>query len=102
MSYKIVYRTIAIKEREEIIAWYEKQSRQATENFILASIEIVNKIGLTPFRYRNVINDYREIKMKKFPYYIIFRVDESKQQIVILRIYHASRNPKTKYRNIGG
>ena len=97
--YKLYFPNDTLKERDDIIIWYAEQSEQATDNFIKEFDETVNKICLNPFRYRNVYKNYREVKMKTFPYHIVYGVNEKEKEVSILRIYHTSRNPKIKYRN---
>lgn len=100
MNYHSLFSIQALKQLDEIILWYEGQSQQATDHFIEDLDRMIQKVCLTPFLYRNLRKDYREIKMKKFPYYIIYRANKNKKEVLILRIYHTSRNPENKYLNI--
>ena len=100
MNYHSRFSIQALKQLDEIITWYEEHSRQATDNFIEDLDKMIQKICLTPFLFRSVHKDYREIKMKRFPYYIIYRANEDKKEVLILRIYHTSRSPDNKYRNL--
>ncbi len=100
MTYRYRFSKDALKERDEIITWYASQSAQATENFVAGLYEIVDKICLDPFRYRNPYKYFREVYWKRFRYYIIYFVDEAINEVVIFSLYHGSRNPKNKYRNV--
>ncbi len=102
MSYKLRVTDEAEREFEEIVQWYREQSQQATNNFFVEFDKAIERIKTAPHRYRNrsTRKDYREIQMKKFHYYIIFCIEEEAQEAIVLRLYHTSRNPKKKYRNL--
>ncbi|MDR0793673.1 MAG: type II toxin-antitoxin system RelE/ParE family toxin [Chitinophagaceae bacterium] len=100
MSYKIIYLPTVVAEREKIIAWYEERSYKATNNFIAEFQETINKISLNPLLYRNTHKEYREVKMTKYPYYIIYRVNETDKEVAILRVYHTARSPLKKYSDL--
>ena len=101
MSYKYRFSKDALKERDEIVAWYAEQSEQATKKFVVELDEIMSKICLAPFRYRNTYKHFREVYWKKYHYYIIYFINEPTNEIVIFSLYHGARNPENKYRHLG-
>jgi plasmid stabilization system protein ParE len=100
MNYKALLMPRAFKERNEIIIWYAERSHDATKNFIKEFGETIDKICSVPYQYRNVHKNFREILMKKYPYYLVYLIDEENAHVRILTVYHTSRNPKNKYRDL--
>ncbi len=100
MSYLIAYQQRAITEYEVTTAWYKERSIQAAENFETAVNEKINILREYPKRYRKTYKEFREIQLHKYPFNIIYLVDEIKMIIIISSIYHHKRNPKKKYKKL--
>ena len=99
-EYIIAYQQRAIEEYEEAVSWYKERSTKAAEHF---DIEVKNKINILrgePTRFRKTYKDFREVKLNRYPFNIIYLVDEAKTIVVIASIYHNKRNPKKKYRKL--
>ena len=97
MKYSYIYEPRAIQEYEEAIVWYLEWSKQASEHFELAVTEKLHEICLHPRLYRNTKKYFREAFLKKYPYSIIYVIDNEKHTIVITSVFHNSRNPRKKY-----
>ncbi len=98
MSYKYIYEPVALSDYKEAISWYQQRSETAAENFIRSVKEIIEAIRAEPDRYRNTYKNFRETSLKKYPYSIVYFIDENSMTVVITSIYHHKRNPKKKYR----
>jgi|SRR5665213_332036 len=97
MAYKYTFDPIAADEYEDAFKWYEKKSIVAADNLILAVQDAIKGICANPFMYRNTYKKLRELALKKYPYNLIYFIDENKQLITIISLYHHKRNPKDKY-----
>ena len=97
MKYNYIYEPVALKEYKEAVEWYEERSETAAINFVNEVNEKIKSICTFPLRYRNTYKYFRETYLKKYPFYIVYFVDESKNIVVISSIYHHKRNPKKKY-----
>jgi plasmid stabilization system protein ParE len=97
MSYQYTFDPIAADEYEDAFNWYEQKSIIAADNFILAVQEAITAICANPYRYRNIYKKLRELNLKKYPYNLIYFIDDHKQLITIISLYHHKRNPKGKY-----
>jgi plasmid stabilization system protein ParE len=97
MSYRIAYQQRAIIEYEIATAWYKERSKQAAENFETAVNEKINLLRENPKRYKKTYREFREIQLNKYPFNIIYFVDEVKIIVIISSIYHHKRNPKKKF-----
>jgi len=97
MAYQYIFDPIAADEYEEAFKWYEQKSIVAADNLILTVQEAIIGICADPHRYRNTYKKLRELNLKKYPYTLIYFIDEDKQLITIISLYHHKRNPKGKY-----
>lgn len=97
MSYIPFYVPKAVSEYEKAVAWYKERSEAAAQNLIAEVKERIEEICSNPLRYRNTYKHFRKTSLKKYPYYIIYFVDEDAQAIIISSLYHHKRNPKKGY-----
>ncbi len=97
MSYKHTFDPIALLEYHDAVAWYGEKSLAAMDNFIAAVNVKIRMICAAPRLYRNVYKNSREVSLKKFPYSVVFFINEATKTIIITSVYHHKRNPKRKY-----
>lgn len=98
MAYTISFRKRAAKEYLNTLSWYKERSLQAADNFVLAVSETLNKIEDSPDRFRKTYKNYHEAKIKKYPFSIVYFIDEKKQIIIVTTLFHQKRNPERKFR----
>ena len=96
--YPITFRQRALIEYAESTAWYKERSLQAAQNFVTALENVLKAIANSPYTYRNSYKKFYEVKIKKFPFNIVYFIDESEQRIVVTTIFHQKRNPSKKFR----
>ncbi len=99
MSYKLTFRKRALKEYNESFDWYGERSIQAGESFDIEVKVTLSKIEKQPDFFRKAHKNFREAKTAKFPYSIIYFINEKEKEIVITSIFHQKRNPRLKFRN---
>lgn len=97
MSYNIFYQPRALEEYEEAVKWYSKRSRMAAENFEAAVEERIEVLKTDPERFRKTYNEFREVTLKKYPYLLIYFVDNMKKQVIISSIFHNKRDSEAKF-----
>ena len=88
----------AAKEYEEAYDWYERQSELAADRFKLTVNKSIADICADPFRNRNAYKNLYEVSLKKFPFNIIYFIEEEKRSLTITSIFHHKRNPKKKFK----
>ena len=98
MKYRHIYDPVALVEYKDAIEWYNNRSVMAADNFVLEVAEKITAICKDPLRFRNVYSVFRETALKKYPYTIVYFVDEKKKRIIITSVFHNKRNPVRKYR----
>lgn len=97
MAYKYIFGPIAADEYEEAFNWYEEKSIVAADGLIIAVQEAIFVVCANPDRYRNTYKNLREVTLKKYPYNLIYYIDESEKLIIITSLYHHKRSPRKKY-----
>jgi plasmid stabilization system protein ParE len=98
MQYSYLYTPVAAKQYTNTVQWYNKRSVQAAENFIVEVEQKINTICSDPKRYANHYKNFRETSLKKYPYSIIYFVDEPNKTIVITALHPHKSTPKRKYK----
>lgn len=74
-----VYAPAALQEYKEAVGWYRERSEKAAENFIKEVDEKIAVICKDPLRYRNTYKEFRETSLKKYPYSIVYLLDEQRE-----------------------
>ena len=82
----------------DAIKWYEQRSTAAAEKFINAVNEKLDSISKHPGQYKNLFRNYHEVSTRKYPYTIVYFIEEDIQRVVVVAIYHHKRRPQKKYR----
>lgn len=100
MSHRHEFHPAAQKEYEAAVKWYKKRSLLAAENFVKAVDDALQRICRRPLWWRNAYKNYRELGVKKYPYTIIYVVEDEKESVVVASLHHQKRNPKKKYRKV--
>ncbi|HEY5369711.1 MAG TPA: type II toxin-antitoxin system RelE/ParE family toxin [Hanamia sp.] len=98
MAYTTSFRKRAAKEYLNALKWYKERSLQAAKNFVLAVSETLNKIEEQPDRFRIIHKSYHEVKIKKYPFRIVYFIDEKNKIIVVATLFHQKRNPERKFK----
>jgi plasmid stabilization system protein ParE len=96
--YQYLLEPKAQKEYEESIEFYAERSEKATLNFIYLVEQAINLICKNPYGSKNKYKNFFEITLEKYPFTIIYSIEQELNLLVIISIYHHSRNPKYKYK----
>ncbi len=75
----------------EAAVWYEERRKNLGVEFRQAIDAAVRCIGENPARWPPHFADTRRLRLKQFPYLVIFR--ERPDRIAIMAVAHARRNP---------
>ena len=100
MSYRCRLHEKAQLDYEASLEWYAVRSIKAAENFIQEVEYAFQLIIDNPLRWRNEYKNFRELGLKKYPFVIVYTVEESEELVTIIAIFHTSRNPNKKYRKL--
>ncbi len=96
----IIFYPEAEKEYLESVIWYENNLIGLGQKFINEIENIIERIVINPLIFPIKKGKLREAVVKKFSFVIVFEISEKYQKILVLSVYHTSRNPKKKYRKL--
>ena len=100
ISFEIVIRREAQVDVDEIFVWYEEQKQSLGLEFIEALENTLDRIVRNPYHALLIEKDARSATLKRFPYEIIYRVDDAKMQVRIIAVIHQHRNPEWFYKRL--
>ena len=90
----------ADREFTEASLWYEEQSPGLGERFIKMVETKLDLVLKFPERYPKRKGNFRETLVNIFPYIIIYTFNKKNQIVIVSSIFHASQNPRKKYRKL--
>ena len=79
-----------------IVSWYESQVEGLGKKFLDEWENELKTIARNPFIFQIQYKEFRQSKIKGFPYHIIFEIESD--LIVVYSVFHAHRNPRKRYR----
>jgi len=91
MSLTAAFRWQARREFDEAANWYEERRPGLGARFVAAVGRDLDQAAKNPGRYAEVTEGVHEGIVQEFPYCVYFR--EEPKQIVVLAVFHASRDP---------
>ena len=91
MSFTIRLRRAARLEFDKAANWYEAQQPGLGAKFTQAVDGILSQIADRPYLHPIIHRDTRRQVVPVFPFCVYYRV--RKQEIVVLSIFHTSRDP---------
>ena len=95
--YKLVILEPALKDLDEAITWYNEQNVKLSKQFFKDIEHHMEIIVKTPYLFPVQFSEiFRFAVLKKFPYRIVYKIDEVDKIIYINSIFHTKRNP-TKF-----
>ena len=96
MEYSLHISNQAEQETLDVIDYYDSINPLLGERFLSELYHIYDKLADNPFLYSfvsaNPIYQFRDIKLRSFPYLVIYEVHESKIHITSVR--HTKRKPR--------
>lgn len=93
MEYKVVISSYALIEIEKITDFYESISALVVKKFVEELEHTFSAMAYNP-HFQIKYKTYRSIPLKKFPFILIFDIEETNKEIKILSCFHTSRSTK--------
>lgn len=92
MNWQISLRPEAIADLDDAAAWYEARSAGLGRDFVREISAAISRLTVAPLipRLRHRSAGIRWVRAKRFPYRIIYRVEE--ERVVVFAIMHAARS----------
>lgn len=92
MSYNLVLQSEAVIDIQEAFEWYEKQQEGLGFDFIDEIESGYLKISKHPLHYTAINARFRRLKINRFPYLIIYEIENN--TVIINSVRHIHRKPK--------
>jgi plasmid stabilization system protein ParE len=93
-EFKILIRKEAQVDLDEIFVWYEEQQQGLGLRFINAVDATLQKINTNPYFAFCVEQEARSASLHRFPYDVIYIIDDQKFQVRVIAVIHQRRDPK--------
>ena len=94
MSYSLKLQDEAIIDLQDAFEWYEGQ-KPGLGYELIEEVQIgYEKICNSPQHYSAINNTYRKLKINRFPYLIIFEIEDI--TVIVVSILHTSKNKKKR------
>ncbi len=94
MAFKIIVSPEAEKEIDIAFEYYVEFSKSAGKSFNKQLSESYKKLKkLNPFFERRYLN-VRALPFSKYPYLVLFRIDEIRKIVFILSVFCTHQNPE--------
>jgi toxin ParE1/3/4 len=88
---RYVFHPEALTEYAETVEYYAGQRADLAQAFINAIEDTIYRIREAPTRWRIIDEDVRRCLTRKFPYEILYTIEQD--YILILAVMHYSREP---------
>ena len=93
MTFRLILRPDARRELDDAALWYESERRGLGEEFLIEVERALDLVLEHPERFPDVHRGLRRIRVKRFPYSVIYRV--AGNDVIVHAVFHARRNPAT-------
>lgn len=94
MTYNVFIETRAREELEAATIWYEENLSGLGIRFTDAFSDIIDYLEKNAHSHPKIEGEYRQLIMKKFPYFVIYKIEND--AVKIIAVFHTSRNPENK------
>jgi plasmid stabilization system protein ParE len=91
MTLRPFFRKAARLEYDEAAVWYEAQQSGLGREFVAEIERALAQACEAPQRFPKMLQDVRCIRVRRFPYSILFRLRADR--LVVLSVFHARRDP---------
>jgi plasmid stabilization system protein ParE len=92
-TWRVVIDPQAEAEARASFRWYLARSATAAAGFQVALKEAIDSLAEAPYRWPEVEDGIRRRLLSRFPYSILYEVDE--QTVIIVAVMHHSRHPSS-------
>lgn len=92
MKFKIVIEPRAIIDIQDAVDYYDSCQEGLGEYFYDTLEEHIDSLTKNP-HYQIKYKDYHSLPIKKFPFILLFYIDEVAKAVFILSIFNTSMNP---------
>ena len=88
----------AREDIDEAVEWYDEQKSGLGDLFLQRLNESFSAIQQNPASFKRVYRQLRQSALKKFPYVVLYKVENN--IILIYCVFHTSKDPKKKLKRL--
>lgn len=94
MNWQVEFRPEVRDDVSEAAHWYEARESGLGEQFVGEIIEVWEALSANPLigSRRHPVLDIRWRYPKRFPYRVIYKIDETAKSILVIAVLHAARH----------
>ena len=96
MTYSFVNRSSVKTDIRSAVDYYKTITPKLAIQFLFRLREAKVYIAKSPFSFQVKYKTIRTLLLKQFPYHIHYIVNEDSNQIIILAVIHAYKNPEDR------
>jgi len=86
----------AEKEMSDAFDWYQEKQLGLGNRFYGEVDHHLSLIANNPYRFPiKYTQGIRSASLNKFPYLVIYWIDDTNLKVIVLSVFHTSRHPKT-------
>lgn len=102
MSWKLEFRPEVEVDVQEAAAWYERREQGLGSEFVEEIIRAWHEIAALPLigSVRHGSLDIRWRYPARFPYRVVYRVNETERSLLVIAVLHAARDEKHWIRRV--
>ena len=93
MAYQLILQEEAIEDTRSAYSRYEEQLPGLGEDFLFELDIVFEKLKQHPQHYSFVFDDFRDVRLNRFPYLVVFKIEGRK--VYINSIKHSKRKPSS-------
>jgi plasmid stabilization system protein ParE len=93
---KVVVKEEVYSDLLQIVKWYEAKSPEIALAFLDEWEQSLTFVSENPFAFQIKFKNFRHSKVTRFPYLIIFEIENA--EIIIYSVIHCSRKPTKRYK----
>ncbi len=90
MDWALKIRPLAFFDLDEAVKWYNYQKPGLGNVFLMEVNTSIEKLKNNPFTFRIIYDPVRRMVLKKFPYKILYIIEN--KEIIIIGIVHQKRS----------
>ncbi len=78
----------------EAMDWYNQESPGLGMELMQEFFGRLKDLRENPQRFSIVFKPYRRLLLKRFPYKIVFAIDEKRKRVLVAVLWHVKRDPE--------
>jgi plasmid stabilization system protein ParE len=94
MSYRLIIDPAAKLDIMESIQWYNEQKSGLGRRYYSSVKQAMKLIRKGPEMFQIRYKTLRMVPLEKFPFMILYQIDQAKKLVAVAAVLHTSRNPK--------